>query len=61
MPDEIGPGELVDGADDLEHPDFDEVTDDELVSDGDLALTVLSPEGDPAKLAEYAQLFGTDQ
>lgn len=48
-------------ADELDHPDFDDTLDaPRLVADEDLDTVVLSPDGDPARLAEYAALFGTD-
>ena len=53
---EIAPDELADDDDLLDGSGVDYK--DDAVDDNDLDFVVLSPEGDKAKLDEYARLFG---
>jgi hypothetical protein len=55
---EIAPGDLADDDDELDGSGVDYTED--PVADDDLHLVVLSPEGDPEKIRQYAQLFGTE-
>ena len=52
---EVPPDELADDEDELDSGSVDFKVD--PVSDDELAGVILSPEGDPAKLAAYKELF----
>jgi hypothetical protein len=56
-PPPVPPGVLADEDDQLDASGVDYTED--PVHDDELAIVVLSPEGDPKKVLEYARLFGT--